>query len=185
MRKEIALLSEFSERRDAFLMENHVTYTGITILVVDILKYFQILHFLGYKSPMMSHHEPQQQIQVSRHIAGQEEGHPASCCIDMRLPRQQGEKVEGLPTAQEQPRLMVLHRVTLVSTLSGGVWAWALETESSEKCQFSDPYPAKSTGCTPSFLQLQQNMRPQLPDDYVILFPVEAHSYNCYIVFFS
>lgn len=44
MRKDIALLSEFSERRDTFLMENHATYTGITILVVNILKYFQILH---------------------------------------------------------------------------------------------------------------------------------------------
>lgn len=64
-------------------------------------------------------------------------------------------------------------------------WAWAPETESSEKYQFSDPYPARSMGCSPSLLQPQQNIRLQLPDDDVILFPVEAHSYNGYIVFFS
>lgn len=42
-----AVLSELSGREgDDILIRGHETYTGITILVVNSLKYFQILHLL-------------------------------------------------------------------------------------------------------------------------------------------
>lgn len=56
----------------------------------------------------------------------------------------------------------------LASTWSAGPWVSAFSTRSYEKCWFSDAYPARKYGSTPSCLQLQQNIRLQPPDDHVI-----------------